>query len=258
MKKTDENFILSILRFFFSKKLKKVESVEEKPKSVEKEKNLKPIKIDKEPVIKPEPMDMYNLTVEQLIDVVGKKGHTVFKNDTKDYNINYIGVRSKNRTPNAFDDMFYIFWKYQGKWTLIKHTGTTDPGTYYLEDPCNVEGTAILKPGQYRGCWKKGLHQGKYDALVQKLAVTVLRDDDEDNELDFNTEKEETGFFGINHHRANSKYESTQVDRWSAGCQVRNDPEEYSEFMEVVDKACEIWGDSYTYTLIEEKDLETT
>ena len=32
------------------------------------------------------------------------------------------------------------------------------------------------------------------------------------------------GVFGINHHRANSKTTSTQVDKWSAGCQVQPNP----------------------------------
>lgn len=199
---------------------------------------------------------MYDLTVDQLIDTLENKGHVVFKNDSKNYNINYIGVRSNSRKPNKFDDMFYIFWKYQGKWNLVKHTGTTDPGMYWLENPINVDGTAILKEGQHRGCWKIGKHQGKYDALVQKKAVTVLRDDDEDNELDFDTEKERTGFFGINHHRANSKYESVQVDKWSAGCQVRNNPEEYKEFWDIIEESAKNWGDSFTYTLIKESDIK--
>lgn len=197
---------------------------------------------------------MYNLTVDQLIDALKKKGYVVFMNDSKDFNINYVGVRSNTRVSNKFDDMFYIFWKHQGKWNIVAHTGTTDPGTYYLETPINVEGTGILKPGQYRGAWKKGLHRGKYEGLVQRKPVTLLRDDNKDNVLDFDTDKEEIGFFGVNHHKTGSRI-STQVDRWSAACQVRNSPAEYDEFMAIVDNSIEIWGNSFTYTLIEEKDL---
>ena len=33
---------------------------------------------------------------------------------------------------------------------------TTDPGTYYREDPMNVRGTAVMQPEQYRGVYKIG------------------------------------------------------------------------------------------------------
>jgi hypothetical protein len=202
-------------------------------------------------------MDMYNLTVNQLIDTLKRKGLAVFEADTKDYNLNYVGVRSKNQKPNAFDDMFYMFWKYKGEWKMVKHTGTTDPGLFWLQKPTNVDGTAILKKGQYRGTWQQGLHQGKYPALVQRKAVTVTRDDDKDSVLDFDATKEKTGFFGINHHRTGTKMKSTQVDRWSAGCQVRNDPKQYEEFWKIILESGKIWGNSYTYTLIDEADLNS-
>jgi len=196
-----------------------------------------------------------DLSADQLIETLKAKGYVIFENDTQEYNLNIIGIRAISREPNSFDDLFVVMWKYSGSWYFHVHTGTTDPGTYWLEHPLNKLGTAILKPGQYRGCWQLGLHQGKYDALTQRKKVTVLRDDDKDKELDFDTAKEETGFFGINQHRANSKWESVQVDKWSAGCQVRNDPDEYDDFIYWCKQAEKLYGNSFTYTLIEEKDL---
>jgi hypothetical protein len=45
------------------------------------------------------------------------------------------------------------------------------------------------------------------------------------------------------------------VNKNSAGCQVIQDPNEYDIHMKIVIKAAEIWGNSFTYTLINEKDL---
>ena len=38
-------------------------------------------------------------------------------------------------------------------------------------------------------------------------------------------------------------------------CQVVQDPDEYEIHMEIAKKAAEVWGNSFTYTLINEKDL---
>ena len=49
---------------------------------------------------------------------------------------------------------------------------------------------------------------------------------------------------------------STQIDKWSAVCQViaqAND--DFRLFMEIMKKAPGIWGNSFSYTLIESKDI---
>jgi len=118
----------------------------------------------------------------------------------------------------------------------------------------NVEGTAILKEGQHRGAWKLGKHKG-YEALVQRKEVTVIRDGNKDGILDLDSGYEETGFFGINHHRANAKNESTQVDKWSAGCQVTADPHLYDVFIKLCQESAEVWGEGLTYTLLNIEDF---
>ena len=61
---------------------------------------------------------------------------------------------------------------YGNAWETLLCDATTDPGLYYLEHPMNVDGTAILIPGQYIGSHKTGLHKGDH-ALIQcgKLRV---------------------------------------------------------------------------------------
>lgn len=118
-------------------------------------------------------------------------------------------------------------------------------------------GVAILVPGQYRGSHKIRLHQGRYEALGQQKPVKVYRDNNLDGCYDFDESTIEEGLFGINIHRA-TKYagkKSSQIDKWSAGCQVIAAYNDYMQFMQICNNAKDIWGNSFTYTLIESKDL---
>ncbi|MBR9998941.1 MAG: hypothetical protein KFF73_08220 [Cyclobacteriaceae bacterium] len=99
------------------------------------------------------------------------------------------------------------------------------------------------------------MHKNKYTALVQDKPVTVIRDFNRDNKLDFDSGREQTGFFGINIHRASASGESTLVDKWSAGCQVFASIREYHEFMELCKQASTEWNDKFTYALISRKGL---
>jgi hypothetical protein len=103
--------------------------------------------------------------------------------------------------------------------------------------------------------WSPGLHHGKYSALVQTGPVTVIRDFNRDNILDYTSGREETGLFGINNHRAVENGRSIMVDKWSAGCQVFEDYYEFEIFMRLVSEAQKNWTPSFTYTLITEDKL---
>jgi len=118
----------------------------------------------------------------------------------------------------------------------------------------NVNGTAILAPGQHRGCFRIGTHQGIYKALVQAKPVPVYRDNNKDSTIDSKGPLD-VGFFGINHHRANSRRTSTQVDKWSAGCQAFANPDAYVQYIALCEETTKKYGENITYTLIEEKDL---
>jgi hypothetical protein len=157
-------------------------------------------------------------SVEHVIKTLGKLNYKVFDNDSKPYNINLVGIRSADTTPNTFNDWEYVFWKYAGSWEVLKFQITTDPGLYYLKTPMNELGTAILKPGQWIGMWELGKHKGVYPALVQKAPVTVIRDFNRDNYLDYKSGKEDTGLFGINNHRAVEGGRSIMVSRMSGIC----------------------------------------
>ena len=200
-------------------------------------------------------------TREQIELAVKAKGYVWFEDaNDKGYDVNIVGVRNSEtgtEITNKFDDCITISYKVDSEWQFHCFKCTTDPGKYWAENIMRKEGVAILKPGQYRKSHKLRLHQGKYLALGQQNPVTVYRDDNRDDNYDLDENNTQTGLFGINIHRA-TKYEgksSTQVDKWSAGCQVIAANDDWHCFLDICQQAREIWGNNFTYTLIESKDI---
>ncbi len=179
-------------------------------------------------------------------------GYATFKRGA--YNLNIIGVRSPSRESNKFDDRLHCVFKDDfGCWIDLCFKITTDAGLYWMHNPMKVTGTAILVAGQYRGAYKIDKHRGSYDALCQRGAkVKIYRDDNKDEILDHDPETIREGWYGINIHRASPSRESSTVEKYSAGCQVFSDPKEFDVFMALCKKSAEIWGETFTYTLIEE------
>lgn len=143
-----------------------------------------------------------------------------------------------------------------GKMRMKSYIITTDPGTYWLNNPMSKLGTAVLKPGQYVNSHAIGFHQNKpeHRALVQVGKVTVYRDGDKDGVAEASATTE-TGLFGINIHGANKGMISYNIGKWSAGCQVFQNWFHKEEFLGICDKFRVAKGNKFTYTLIEEKDL---
>ena len=197
-------------------------------------------------------------TRQQIATAVKSKDYKWFENGN--YNLNIVGVRNAetlNEVTNKFDDYITLSYKVDGEWNYHCFDCTTDPGKHWVENIMRKEGVAILKENQYRGSHKIGLHQGKYEALRQQKSVQVYRDNDLDSNYDLLEENIQEGIFGINIHRA-TKWEgkkSTQIDKWSAGCQVIAANDDFRLFMEICNKAKDVWGNSFTYTLINSNDL---
>ena len=172
------------------------------------------------------------------------------------FELNIVGIRSDSTQPNQFDDEIHVFYKNQiGRWVHHVFAATTDPGTFWLKNPMNPQGTAILAHGQYKGAYQIGLHRGKYYALVQRRTVTVLRDYDRNAILDFQNGKPFTGFFGINIHRASASGTTKSVDRYSAGCQVLASAGDFAKFMQLCERHKQLYGNSFTYTLIDKRAI---
>lgn len=189
----------------------------------------------------------------RLLKILDENHLTVFRSGS--WNLNIIGIRSISDKSNSFDDELRVIFKDDfGRWQELAFKITTDPGKYWLENPSRVAGTAILVGNkQYRGVYKIGKHKGVYEALVQTGGkVSVYRDSNKDTILDHDPENIQRGYFGINIHRSNPKRESTLVEKWSAGCQVFADPHDFEVFMSICKKAASVYGNSFTYTLLED------
>ena len=192
-------------------------------------------------------------TKEQIEAAVKSKGYVWFEG-AKDYDLNIVGIRNSstgNKVTNAFDDTLTVSYKVNGAWVCKQWPATTDPGMKGVKEFHNAAGVARLVPGQYRGSHTIGLHQGKYEALKQQKPVKVWRDANKDATYDEKTIQE--GIFGINIHKAGA--DSTYVENWSEGCQVFKKAADFESFMTIAREAAKVHGASFTYTLIESKDI---
>lgn len=193
-------------------------------------------------------------TIDRTMSVMENKGYKIFRNEAG-FDLNIVGIRTKELQANRFDDFITVFYRMNGEWIFNVFKCTTDPGAYWLENPMSGMGAAILKEGQYRSAYRIGKHRGKYEALVQNTPLTVIRDANRDKILNLDSGREETGMFGINIHRASKLNESVQVDKWSAGCQVLCDPNQYQFFMKLCRLGRDAFGNNFTYTLLHERDF---
>jgi len=200
---------------------------------------------------------MGSFTREQIQKAVESKEYRWFEGG--DYNLNIVGIRNSEtngKVTNKFDDWVTVSYSVNGELKYNEFKATTDPGSHWEKNLLNKDGVAILVPNQYRGSHTIGLHQGKYEALRQHKPLKVYRDKNKDGVYDFLEENIQEGIFGINIHKAGKfKNGSTQIDKWSAGCQVLSKESDFNLFMELVNKSAKLYGNSFTYTLIESKDI---
>ena len=200
-------------------------------------------------------------TREQIKAALESKGYKWFNDDAnKTYDVNIVGIRNSStgkKVTNVFDDFLTISFKDEnGNWQYFEWSATTDPGKKSMLEWNKMGikgGCARLVPGQYRSTWIIDKHQGKYEALCQRLAnVKVYRDADFDLEYDENKVTE--GIYGINIHKAGQ--DSSWVESWSAGCQVFKRVKDFDVFMKLVKKAAKIHGNKFSYTLLESADIK--
>ena len=193
-------------------------------------------------------------SIKDIVRSVERKGYTL---DKRPYKLTVVGIRNGNPvSQDKFDDtLAYIYFDQNGNPQGRVGVATTDPSTFYLKNPMNQSGAAILKSGEYKDTYVVGTHAGKYTALVQRLKpVTVIRDKDRDGYTDFlNTT--ESGFFGINIHRASrGKNNVAVIGRDSAGCQVWQNEADFNAMMRAAEDSKAKYGNSFTYILLDERD----
>jgi hypothetical protein len=119
-----------------------------------------------------------------------------------------------------------------------------------------------MAEGQYRATFRIRKHRGLYDALCQDFGkVRVFRDGDRDRVYDLDPRTIQTGNFAANIHAAENPddgisrqlYES--IGQVSAGCQVFARPGNFIEARKEWYEARKLWGDAFTYSLINARAL---
>ncbi|MCU0436717.1 MAG: hypothetical protein MUC49_02310 [Raineya sp.] len=194
--------------------------------------------------------------IKVLLNIAKRNNYKVF---TRPYELNIWGIRSKSTASGKFDDEIIVFFKDEkGNWQLKSYEASTDPGTFFLKNPMQNLGTAILNKGQHLDKW-----QGQYNTrlgftayeLVQSLGeVEIIRDYNRDAFLDFNNGTITKGFYGLNIHVGTSPGgESIDVGQWSAGCQVFANWNDYQEFTKLCERHAQLYGNKFSYTLIDKR-----
>lgn len=198
------------------------------------------------------------MNLKDIIDEMVRKGYSI---DKRVNALNIVGIRNnKPSSPVEFDDKIALFYfdkdgRLQGRIC----PATTDPSVDLLKTPLEgneQRGTAILKSGQYKDTYQIGIHRGRYSALVQSQSkpVTVIRDNDRDAYINYFAPTS-TGIYGINIHRASrGKSNERIIGPDSAGCQVFRDEKDFDEMMLLAARHRSLYGNVFTYTLIDQRD----
>lgn len=204
---------------------------------------------------------------DRIVSAYEKKGHTFYTNRT--YNLNVGAIRSMNSKSNEFDDiLFTAYYEDLRKPVIHCWPATTDPGKYWLQNPMNKNGTAIVVPGQYRNSHCLGLHgrssSSPYAALEQCGDMLYVRDNNKDTKLDFDLYRDPVklaafGFRGnikTNIHRASAWKIIRLIERYSAGCQVLQNPKDFDMLIRLYQVYLQKgFPNRVTYTLFEEIDV---
>ena len=194
---------------------------------------------------------------KKLTDIIKsaeRLGYTIDKRPNK---LNIIGVRnSKATSQDKFDDLLaYFTYDNNGKLVGRVVSGTTDPSTSFLKSPINLKGAAILKSGQYKDAYQLGLHRNKYEALVQRKPVEVIRDNDRNALINY-LAPTQTGLYGINIHKSTKgKNNEDIIGLDSAGCQVFRNIRDFEDMMQLARISKNKYGNNFTYTLLDDRDL---
>ena len=116
------------------------------------------------------------------------------------------------------------------------------PRSYTGEDVIEISshGSPFILQQIIDACINKGARLAKPGEFTQRA---------------FLNGKLDTGLFGINIHRASENGTTKIVDQYSAGCQVFASATEYILFMQLCERHKTLYGNDFTYTLIDQRAL---
>lgn len=193
----------------------------------------------------------------RLIPTLFKQKGYLFRD--KPYEMNIVAIRNNDAQANTFNDFVGLLYvDNQGILNVKLWPCTTDAGLYYRLNPANVEGTAIIAPGQHLKVYKVGHHKD-YEAMEQVAPIKYIRDNNKNKVLDWFSNlvglKYVKEIAKTNIHHAG--VDSILVDKWSAGCIVFKRIAEFNSFMAIIKESINIYHNEnlFDLTLFEQKDF---
>ena len=239
----------------------------------------------------PEIIPSENPDINSILETMKRKNYVIY---TKPYQMNMIGIRRQYEGmvySNRFvDDMYLIYRETNdGDWVVHKYKITTLPGVYKGEQRPDLKdrngqvpftpngwkhpdgkissgtllnkasirftknrpGLGQLRPSQMIDKYYLSTYFGK-PALKDKGGLFVYRDQTPDTTITYSIKTQGRDYFI---HRAGKN--SSVVNNWSEGCQVFKTHAEMDHFISKLKEHEKRYGNSFTYTLMEERDITT-
>jgi hypothetical protein len=177
------------------------------------------------------------------------------------FNVNIFGIRDLGGERDMFNDWVGVAYEDDlCEFQVDLYKATTLPGIHWLRNPLNKNGTLIMLEGRHPLAYKIGVHGRTslypYEALEQNSNMKYVRDGNKNDQYDIDLSKKLTGNFKTNIHRTSRWSAIKAIGKFSAGCQVIQDPQDFDKFMYVCHKQEKLgFGDKFSYTLFNIKDF---
>lgn len=186
------------------------------------------------------------------------KGYKFF--DTGNYNLNIVFERTSDVFTDFFTDKCHIAYREKNLPYVLSVPCSTKAGFYYVNNPITyqgVTGVAVIMPKQYLGVYEfvdDYVTWLNYPFFRQIKGMDYWRDFDKDTDLD-KVQPQINQNFGTHFHRgSNPSVTGYHIYNWSAGCLISEEPY-FKQVVELARKSVLIYGDKFSITVLEEKDM---
>lgn len=164
--------------------------------------------------------------------------------------VNPFGLRDPDRqTDDVFNDYFGVW--IPGRGEILLSASTTDPGIKATRE--KEGGAAHLAAGYHPRIWVMDTHAADIPSFAHMafcsrqnkgcLPTRIWRDRDRDTQLG-DRDVFETGYYGINGHRASVQRDEKTIGLYSFGCQVTQNAKDFEEIRKA---AADVGGADYKY-----------
>lgn len=197
-----------------------------------------------------------------MIQPIGSKLHELYTaKKAVPREVNLFGLRDPSRQKDdVFNDRFGIWIPNRN--LIMLTTATTDPGIKATNE--NEGGAAHLDAGYHPMIWVVDTHAADIPSFAHKafcsrqskgcLPTRIWRDRDRDTVL---TDKDvfQTGYFGINGHRASALRDEKTIGLYSYGCQVAQHKDDFEEILKAAIEAAGSSDYRYDYMILMRDEL---